>query len=203
MRLAPSAAAPIAALLLAAPAGAADLKIGYLDFQRVLNEVEEGKSAKASLKRDFDEKQKTIDKDKTDFERLQADFQKQSVVMSEEARREKAVELERRLGEAQGRALGFQKEISEREREITRGIYDKTAALVREVAEADGFTLVFERNDAGLLYGPASLDLTNEVIRKYNVRHKPGADAGAKKPAASKKEEGSKKAEKKAPPSKP
>ncbi|HEY7725264.1 MAG TPA: OmpH family outer membrane protein [Anaeromyxobacteraceae bacterium] len=201
MRLAPPLAAPLAALLVAAPAGAADLKIGYLDFQRVLNEVEEGKTAKASLKRDFDEKQKTIDKDKADFEKLQVDFQKQSVVMSEEARREKAMELERRLGEAQTRALGFQKEITEREREITRGIYDKTAALVREVAEAEGFTLIFERNDAGLLYGPAALDLTNEVIRKYNARHRPAAG----KPAAGpeKKKEGKAEREKKAAPAKP
>jgi outer membrane protein len=62
-----------------------------------------------------------------------------------------------------------------------RGIIDRMAGIVREIAEADGFTMVFERNDSGLVYAPPALDLTNELIRKYNSRHPGGA---AKKPAA-------------------
>ena len=41
--------------------------------------------------------------------------------------------------------------------------------------------MIFERNDSGLVYAPPALDLTNELIRKYNARFPPGA---AKKPAA-------------------
>ena len=49
--------------LAAVPAAgrAADQKIGYVDLQRALNEVEEGKTAKALLQKDFAEKQKTLD----------------------------------------------------------------------------------------------------------------------------------------------
>jgi len=179
-----------------APAGArpAEQKIGFVDFRRALAEVEEGKSAHASLKRDFDEKQKILDKEKVDLEKLQAEFEKQAAVMSEEARREKAMEIERRMREAQGKLMGFQKELAEREQEVTRGIGEKMEAITREIADAEGLTFVFEKGNSGLVVAPAASDLTNELIRKYNARHKGGGEAKKKADGASKKKADDKKA---------
>lgn len=177
----------LAILLLAAPA-AAETKIGYVDFQRALNEVDEGKAAQGTLKKDFEEKQKQLDKDKTDLDRMQAEFEKQAAVLSEEARRDKAIEIQKRMAEAQGKLMAFQKELADRERGATRAIFDKMVAITREIADADGVTLVFEKNDAGIVVAPPSLDLTNELVRKYNARHPPGAsgDKADKKAAAPK-----------------
>lgn len=178
----------LAGLLLAAAPAAADVKIGYVDFQRALNEVEQGKAAKASLQKDFADKQKVLDKDKADLEKMQADFEKQATVLSDEAKRDKAMEIQRRMNEAQGRLVSFQKELSEREREATRVIFEKMDGLVREISDAEGFTIVFEKNNAGIIVAPPSLDLTNELIRKYNARYKVGAHEGAEKKADKKKE---------------
>jgi outer membrane protein len=167
--------------LLAATAARAETKIGYVDLQRALNEIDEGKSAKATLKRDFEEKQKQLDTKKVEFDKLRQDFEKQAVVMAEQARRDKAAELDRKANDLQQFWGQLQKDLSERERELTRGIFDKMAAIVRDIAAADGFTMVLERNDSGLVYALPALDLTNELIRKYNAKF-PGG--GAKKPAA-------------------
>ncbi len=180
--------------LAAVPAVArAEQKIGYVDLQRALNEVEEGKTAKALLQKDFAEKQKQLDAKKAEFERLQADFEKQSVVMAEQARKDKTADLDRRARELQALFMNLQKDLSERERDATRGIFDRMNAIVRDIAEADGFTYVLEKG-AGIVYAPASLDLTNELIRKYNAKYPGGgakkAEAAAPKkaePAASKK----------------
>src|SRR5512133_1715810 len=158
------------ALALAPALARAETKIGYVDLQRALNEVDEGKAAKASLKRDFDEKQKQLDGKKTEFDKLQADLEKQSVVMSDTAKKDKAAELDRRARELQGLFMQLQKDLSERERDATKGIFDRMANVVREIAEAEGFSVVLEKN-AGVIYAPTSLDLTNELIRKYNARH--------------------------------
>ena len=173
----------LATLLLAAPA-AAQGKIAYVDFQRALNEVDEGKAAQSSLKRDFEEKQKQLDKDKTDIDRMQAEFEKQSAVLSEEAKRDKAIEIQKRMAEAQGKLMGFQKELAEREQAVTRAIGEKMRAIVHEIAASEGVDFVFDKN-AGLVVAPASLDLTNELVRKYNARHHAGAapEKGDKKAA--------------------
>jgi outer membrane protein len=188
MRMLPIAAAvALAAFAFPAAAEAQTLKLGYVDLQRALNEVDEGKTAKAGLKREFDQKQKMLDEKQEELKRLKADFDKQSAVMAEEAKRDKQNELDRKFMEVQGLFVQLQKELSERERETTRGIFDKMAAIIREIAEAEAFTMVFEKSDAGLVYAPASLDLTNELIRKYNAKHKGGgapSAAAAKKPEA-------------------
>ncbi len=172
----------------AVPAAArAEQKIGYVDLQRALNEVDEGKAAKALLQKDFAEKQKTLDAKKAEFEKLQADFEKQSVVMSEQARKDKTADLDRRARDLQGLFVNLQKELSDRERDATRGIFDRMNGIVREIAEADGFTYVFEKG-AGIVYGPPSLDLTNELIRKYNMKY-PGSGAKKAEAAAPKKAE--------------
>ena len=182
-------------LALFAGAARAEVKLGFVDLQRALNEVEEGKTAKAALKHDFDEKQKQLDGKKAEFEKLKTEFEKQSVVLADQAKREKAADLDRKALELQQFFVQLQKDLSERERDMTRGIFEKMAAIVREIAEAEGFSMVLERTDAGLVYAQTSLDLTNELIRKYNARYggpggakkaEPKAAAPAQKPAAKK-----------------
>jgi outer membrane protein len=170
------------ALALAPALARAEQKIGVVDLQRALNEVDEGKAAKALLKKDFDEKQKQLDAKKTEFDKLQADLEKQAVVMSDAAKKEKAVDLDRRARELQGLFVQLQKDLSDRERDATKGIFDRMASIVRDIAEADGFSVVLEKG-AGVVYAPSSIDLTDELIRKYNSRH-PASGGAAKKPAA-------------------
>ncbi len=181
----------VAVLALGAlPARAADGRIAFVDLQRALNSVDEGKLAKESLTREFDQKQKLLDEKKTEFDRLRQDFEKQSVVMSDDARKQKQAELERKGMELQSFFMQQQKELAERERETTRGIFEKMQGIVREIADADGLSAVVQSE--ALVYAAPSLDITNELVRKYNARHKAGATSAAKgapeKKASAKKE---------------
>ena len=175
-----AAALTVAVAMYAFPAHArAEQKIAYVDLQRALNEIEEGKAAKANLKREFDQKQKMLDDKKAEFDKLRGEFEKQAMVMSEQARKDRQSELERKGGELQGFFVQLQKDLSEREREATRGIFDKMHTIVREIADAEGVSMVVQAE--ALVYATPSLDITNELVRKYNARHKAGAAPAAKK----------------------
>lgn len=168
-------------LALAATPAAAQVKLGYVDLQRALNEVDEGKAAKALLKKDFEEKQRQLDTKKAEFEKLNADFEKQAALMNDQAKRDKAGDLQRRMVDLQQVYQQLQSDLAQREQEMTGGIYGRMRLIVKEIAEADGFTMVFE--ERALQYVQPSLDLTNELIRKYNSKH---PSTGAP-PAAAKK----------------
>lgn len=169
--------------LAAAPAARAELKLGYVDFQRAIKEVEEGKVTGAALKKEADEKQKQLNARMDELRKLQEDFQKQAQILTPEARAAKAAEVERKTMETQEIYVKLQQELSAKEREAMRPLADRLTAVTREIAEAEGFTMIFDRESAGLVYAPAALDLTNELIRKYNAKFPPGA-AKAAKPAA-------------------
>ncbi|HUK65693.1 MAG TPA: OmpH family outer membrane protein, partial [Anaeromyxobacteraceae bacterium] len=105
-------------------------------------------------------------------------------------------EIERKGTELQGFFMQQQKELSDREREMTRGIFEKMSGIVREIAEAEGVSLVVQSE--ALVYGAPALDLTNELVRKYNARYKGSSppaptakkDSGAPDKKASAKKEG-------------
>jgi outer membrane protein len=189
------AAAVALAVAVPRPSRAAEQKIGYVNLQQAVNEVEEGKAARAALKKEFDQKQKMLDDKQAEFKKLTEDFEKQSVVMSEDVKREKQADFQRRYVELQGLFGQMQKELSDRERDMMKGIFDKMEVIIKEIADAEGFNFVFEQQNAGLIVAPPANNLTSELVRKYNTRFKAGgaaasggekkkSDAPAKKPAA-------------------
>jgi outer membrane protein len=181
--------AAVLSLALAAAGARAETKLGYVDMQRAIKEVEEGKAAGAALKRDFDEKQKQLNQKSEEVKRLQEDFQKQQQIMTPEAKTAKGAEIERKMMETQEFYMRLQQDLSGKEREAMRPLADKMTAIVREIAEAEGLTVVLDREASGLVYALPSLDLTNDLIRKYNAKYpvsakKAEAAAPAKKPDA-------------------
>jgi outer membrane protein len=177
MRNVPVLAAIALAIAVPQAARAAELKIGYVNLQQAVSEVDEGKAARDTLKKEFDAKQKTLDDKQNELKRMKDDLDKQMVVMSDEAKREKAVEFERKVNEMQQLYVQMQKDLQEREREMMKVIFDKMEAVIKDIATAEGYGYVFEQQNAGLMVAPPQTNMTQELVRRYNVKYKAGAPA--------------------------
>lgn len=145
----------------------ADDKIAYVDLQRALEETNDGKSAKARLKSDFDKKQKELDEKQEELKKAKEDFDKKSSMMKEEAKNKAAAELQQRFLQLQETFARLQKDLASKEQDATRGILAKLSGVVQKIAEREHFAMVLERSSS-VVYGQPSLDITNEVIRMYN-----------------------------------
>ncbi len=168
----------LVALLGIAPVARAEQKIAYVDLQRALLEVDEGRAAKAKLKGDFDKKQKALDAEQEQLKKDKEDLDRRSSAMDDGARRDAEQKLQARLMEVTNHWQTMQKELSDQERVLTSGIFEKMQGIIADIAQAEGLTFVFDKN-AGLVYAPPSLDLTNELVRRYNDKF-PGAGGKAK-----------------------
>jgi len=158
----------LAALLPFAPVARADSKVAFVDLQRALNEVADGRQAKAKLKKEFDQRQKKLDDQQEELKRLQADLQAKGDAMSDDARRKAQSDMDQKLMDVSRMYAQMQKELNQKEHDATKGIFAKMSSLIKTIAEAESVTMVFEKTDSGLLYAQPSLDLTNELIRRYN-----------------------------------
>lgn len=175
-----------AALTLSAVAHA-DLKLGYVDLQRALQEVAEGKDARARLKTELDKKKSDFEGEQAKLRDDKAVLDKQGSMMSEEVRNQKFTELQKRLFELTQRAEKLQAEMAQSEQRELKKIFEKMDPIIAAIAVREGLTMVFEKTDSGLVYAPASLDLTNELVRTYNDKYKVTASAApAKKDVAKK-----------------
>ncbi len=151
----------------AAPAAhAAEDKIGVVDLQRALNEVEEGASAKKALKKEFDEKQKQLDTKQNDLKKLKEDLDAQVTMMTPEKKAERVGELQKKLMEVQQLYMQLQQDLSKREQEATAGIFQKMGVILQQMGEEQGYFAIVEKT--AVPYFRPSLDVTNELIRRYN-----------------------------------
>ena len=93
-------------------------------------------------------------------------------MMSEEVRNQKFTELQKRLFELTQRAEKLQAEMASSEQKELKKIFEKMDPIIAAIAKREELTMVFEKTDSGLVYAPASLDLTNELVRTYNDKYK-------------------------------
>jgi len=168
----------LVSLLAATPARATN--IAFVDLQRALLEVSEGKAAKAKLKKEFDKRQSELDGKQEELMRLKQELEKQSSVMDPTKRQAKETELQQKFMALQQIYVTLQGELSKQEKGLTDKIFAKMEVILQEIAKAAEIDMVLERNQ-GVVFANASLDLTGELIRKYNARFGKAAKSTAPK----------------------
>lgn len=156
------------------------VRLAVVDFQQALNGVEEGRVAKDRLKKEYESRQKEIEKLKANVEALQdklEGFQQKAASgllkpESMEEGRKLEMEFRTKLEAYTNLIQNSQKEISQKEMEVTSGILNRLRELVIDIGRQDGFSMVLEKNESGLLYAASYTDLTERLIQEFNKKNK-------------------------------
>jgi outer membrane protein len=144
-------------------------KIGVVDFQRALNEVAEGQQARARLETLHAGKRGEIERLKKAFELQVADYEKQKLVLSEAALRQKQQELAQMQAQAEGAAAAADQEMQKAYYGARETIIGKMKLVAGELAKERGLAVVLETNGDSMVWAAPGLDLTDEVIKRYNA----------------------------------
>jgi outer membrane protein len=159
------------ALLCVPAVGAQDrVKIGFIDIQRAISDSNAGKRAKERFQAQVKKAEAELLKEKTELERLKADFDKKGPLMKEEERRSLEGDLQRRYVNYQRTMTDQQQELRQKEGALTGDILKELERIVNEIGKSDKFTLILERNQ--ILYSDQGIDVTNKVIEVFNSRNK-------------------------------
>jgi outer membrane protein len=160
-------------------------KIAYINIQRIANESGEGKSATAKVQALQQKKVAELsDKNKA----LQADQQKLQAslgVMSDAARAELEKKIERQNVEVQRATQDAQQEVQELQQELQNEFQRKLMPIVQKVFDEKGLQVLFSAADAGLVLADPGLDITAEVIKRFDA-NAPAPTPAAKPPATTK-----------------
>jgi outer membrane protein len=157
---------------MAAPAFAQEgaSRIGYVDLQRALTEVEEGRRAKAQLQRELQRRQQMLEQRQERLKNRRDELAAQESVMDPEQRRNAEMELQREFMELQQTFMTLQRELDEQEQQLTERIFGRMESILQEIADSENLDIILERS-AGVLWARPSLDVTNQLVRLYNARH--------------------------------
>ncbi|MCK9686564.1 OmpH family outer membrane protein [Scleromatobacter humisilvae] len=163
----------ISALLLASVSSIAvsvqaqELKIGYVNGERVLREAEPAKRAAAKLEAEFGKRQKELNDQSAAF-RAQADkLDRDSPTLSEaeKARRQRElIELDRDL---QRKQREYQEDLTQRKNEEVNNVSERAQRTIKAIGEAEHFDLIVQ--DQLVFYVSPRIDLTKKVIDALNA----------------------------------
>ena len=157
--------------VLAVPArAAAQLKIGYVDLQRALNESEAGKSAKERFKVQVDRLQVDLKKKKDQLDSLKEQLEKKSSVMKEEEARNLQKDYEKRLRDFERSYKDSQGELQQKDNELTVELLKELQGVIEEFGKEGGYSIILEQSSSSVLYGSPELDVTEQIIARYNAR---------------------------------
>lgn len=161
--------------LLAMPAVAsaqssAALKVGVVDMARVINDTNEGKSAKSRLEREMTRRQNELDRKQREFEQFTNELQASFEMLSDSAKQARSQEYQEKAMELQQLYASHQQELARAEAEATSKIVERVIAVVQDIASSGNYTLVLD--SAAAVYTASSLDITNQVIEAYNAKHR-------------------------------
>jgi outer membrane protein len=160
-------------LVLATVAGAtAQLKIGYVDLQRALNESENGKAAKEKFKVQVDRLQVDLKKKKDQLDALKEQLEKKSSVMKEDDARGMQKDYEKKLRDFERSYKDSQGELQQKDNELTIELIKELQVVIEEFGKENAYSLILEQSSSSVLYGSPEYDLTPQIITRYNARKK-------------------------------
>jgi len=157
-------------VLAAAVPAAAQVNIAVIDVQRVVTESDPGKQALQKLKQLQDAK---IDEGRAlqqELATMQDQMSKQRFTLSEE----RLAELSKQLEDKQIALQRFQddaeRELDEARRRELGGLEGRIIPVINEIGSERGYTLIFNKFQSGLVYADDAVDITDDVIRRFNTR---------------------------------
>ncbi len=151
-------------------AGAAELKIGVVDFQQVVEQSEPGKKFEAGLKAEGQQMEAEMEKGKAELTALKEKLERESMVMSEKAKEEKQIEFNVKLSGLQKRQAQYRKDFMGKQRQGIGQFRMEVLEIAKEIGEKEKFAMIVSKD--ALLYMAPAVDITPKVVKALNQRYK-------------------------------
>lgn len=176
---APAPAPAAAPVVLPFPEGA---KIAFVVLQRVVAESNDGKQASARVQGLQQKKVAELNERQKLAQSLQEKLDKSGAVMSEAARVDLTKQVERANVDLQRATQDAQAEVQELQQQLQEEFQRRIAPIIEAVGKERGLHYIFNGPDSGLVWADAALDITTDVVKKFDAAMKTAPPPAAPKP---------------------
>jgi outer membrane protein len=156
----------LAAVVWPAPAKA-DLKIGFIDSDRIFQNYSKTREAQESFNREVQEISKQSRDMKAEIDSLQRKLDQQSPMLSEAKRDEQNQLIQKKIGDYESfvqQNWGPSGRISKLNEEFLKPIVDRVHKIVSDIGTQEGYSLILDAADGNVIFGDQTLDLTDRVL---------------------------------------
>jgi outer membrane protein len=161
----------LAALLATSMASgaAAAPSVAFVDVQKILVKSRAGAAAREQLEREKATMQKEITTRNAEVEQLREELEKKGMLLAPDVKREKEETLQRRIRDLRRLVDDLQKELERKEKGLTQQLLQDLSLLIERVGKERGYLMIIEKRGASVIYGAAEVDLTEEIIKVFDL----------------------------------
>lgn len=148
-------------LLMALPLSAhSEIKIGYVNYDRVWSHAEPFVQAKTRIEKEFTKRDQTLKQQEEALVAKKREFERDAEKMTETQRRQKAREIMDAERDFQRNIREYQEDFTQRQNEEIAALMDQVAKAIKEIAQKENYDFILQ--DAA--YVNPKLDITEKLL---------------------------------------
>jgi outer membrane protein len=147
--------------LFATSVAAAELKVGYVNTQRIFRDAPAAQKAAKKLEGEFAKRDQDLQRMAKQLQGLQENLEKNAVTMAEADRRAREKEFAELSREFQRRQREFREDLNLRQNEENAAVIEKANKAIKQIAETDKYDLILQ----DVVWVSPRLDITDRVIK--------------------------------------
>jgi len=157
----------VAACALAAAGAtmAQELKIGYVNSERVLREAAPAKAALSRMEADFSKRQKELADQGSRLKAAADKLEKDAPTLPEAERNRRQRELVDQDRDLQRKQREFQEDLNQRRNEETAGLVERTNKVIKQIFDGEKYDLILQ----DVVFAGPRVDITDKVIKALNA----------------------------------
>ena len=169
-------------------------KFAYVDSQYILDNLPEFTEAQAQLDEVSVQWQTEIETKFAEVEKMRQDFQAQAVLLPEDMKRKKELDIQDKDKEAknlQRQRFGKDGDLMKKRQELVKPIQEKVYNAIQEISTSSNYAVIFDKAGAlAIMYANPKYDISDDVLD--NLGASMSGRKGKNQPAATKPASGSK-----------
>lgn len=154
-------------LVFAISSHAAELKVGYVQVDKILQEAPQTAESGKKLEKEFSPRTQELERMQKQIKDGEAALDKDSLTMSETDRKNKERDLNNVKIEFQRKQRELREDVNLRKNEELGSLQDRINKAVTSVAETEGFDLVVY---SGVAYASKKIDITDKVLKSLGKK---------------------------------
>jgi outer membrane protein len=143
-------------------------RIALIDLQKVVAESDKGKEVRKNLTDEFEKLKKNLQQRQDELQKLKDSLDKQASTMNPDARSEKEKQYQTKLKDYQRLEADYEGEMQQKQQEQFQRILKDLEEVVKGFGDTEKYSVIFEKSQAGVLYGSTSIDVSDKIVALYN-----------------------------------
>lgn len=152
----------------------AQLKIGYVDSDTIMDKLPDAQDARQQLDALIQEWQTELNQMEAEWKTKYDDYEKRKLILSDQTRADvesELVKLEQKIIEFREKKFGANGELFTKQDELMKPVQNKVFNIIQTIAQELELDFVFDRSGGVImLYAKEEHDITNLVLEKLKLQ---------------------------------